>query len=122
MKITREFAMRLWFQNYGFAVYAEDFDGGLMYREAYGERNFFIWKNRERIYCGWNVHHILPVSCGGTNAESNLICTNTLQMMLLVTRLLTGLMELCIRSKEFRVQVGIGLSGWLEKRGRQIKD
>lgn len=76
MRITREYAMRLWFQNYGFAAYAEDFDGGLMYREAYGERDFFIWKNGKKIYCGWNIHHILPLSRGGTDAENNLICTN----------------------------------------------
>lgn len=24
----------------------------------------------------WNIHHILPKTCGGTNAISNLICTN----------------------------------------------
>ena len=30
----------------------------------------------ERIYCGWNLHHILPVAHGGTDAVSNLICTN----------------------------------------------
>ena len=28
------------------------------------------------IYCGWNIHHILPLSCGGTNEKHNLICTN----------------------------------------------
>lgn len=47
-----------------------------MYREAYGERDFFIWKNGKKIYCGWNIHHILPLSRGGTDAENNLICTN----------------------------------------------
>ena len=26
--------------------------------------------------CVWNIHHILPKTCGGTNAISNLICTN----------------------------------------------
>lgn len=76
MKITRKNAMRLWFRHYGDAEYAEDFDGGLMYRDAYGNRNFFVWENGKKIYCGWNLHHILPISCGGTNAESNLICTN----------------------------------------------
>lgn len=78
MKITKENAMYLWFRYYGYAEYAEDFDGGLMYRAAYGKKNFFIRENGEKIYCGWNIHHILPVSRGGTNAESNLICTNIL--------------------------------------------
>ena len=76
MRITRKNAMRLWFQNYGYAEYAEDFDGGLMYRDAYGQKDYFVWENGERIYCGWNVHHILPIARGGTNATDNLICTN----------------------------------------------
>lgn len=76
MRITRERAMSLWFQNYGYAEYAEDFDDSLMYRNAYGKREFFIWEGGERIYCGWNIHHILPIASGGTNTENNLICTN----------------------------------------------
>ena len=76
MRITKENAMILWFQHYGHADYAEDFDGGLMYRDAYGKRDFCIREKGEKIYCGWNIHHILPVDRGGTNAESNLICTN----------------------------------------------
>lgn len=76
MRITRENALRLWFRYYGDFEYAEDFDGGLMYRDAYGRRDFFIWENGEKIYCGWNIHHILPIGRGGTNTESNLICTN----------------------------------------------
>ena len=76
MKITRETAMQLWMERYGFSTYAEDFDGGLMFRDAYGRDDFFVWQNGEKIYCGWNIHHILPVACGGTNAKENLICTN----------------------------------------------
>ena len=33
-------------------------------------------ENGQRIYCGWNVHHILPKTHGGTDAVENLICTN----------------------------------------------
>ena len=76
MKITRTAAMRLWSQNFGYAKYAEDFHGYLMCRDAYGDDEYYIIDRGERIYCGWNVHHILPVSHGGSNAISNLICTN----------------------------------------------
>lgn len=76
MKITRDNAMRLWFQGFGYADFAEDFDGGLMYRNAYGDEEYYIRQNGEKIYCGWNIHHILPVAHGGTNEVHNLICTN----------------------------------------------
>ena len=76
MKITRDTAMQLWIRHYGFSAYAEDFDGGLMYRDAYGNPDYYIVRNGERIYCGWNVHHILPLARGGTDSSNNLICTN----------------------------------------------
>jgi len=76
MKITRENAMYLWNRCFGCAKFAEDFDGGLMYREAYGDEDYFIRRCGEKIYCGWNIHHILPVARGGTNAENNLLCAN----------------------------------------------
>lgn len=40
MKITRDTAMQLWIRHYGFSAYAEDFDGGLMYRDAYGNPDY----------------------------------------------------------------------------------
>ena len=49
---------------------------GLMYRDAYGDPNYYIVRNGERIYCGWNIHHILPLARGGTDSSDNLICTN----------------------------------------------
>ncbi len=76
MKITRGTAMQLWMRHYGLSAYAEDFDGGLMYRAGYGNSDYYIVRNGERIYCGWNVHHILPLACGGTDSSNNLICTN----------------------------------------------
>ena len=76
MRITRKNALRLWFQYYGNSEYAEDFDGGLMYRDAYDKKNFFIQEDGRKIYCGWNINHILPIGHGGTNKKSNLIRTN----------------------------------------------
>lgn len=76
MTITRAFAMRLWQENYGNAIYAEDFDGGLMYREAYGDAAYYELYNGKKVYCGWNIHHILPLVRGGKNRKDNMICTN----------------------------------------------
>lgn len=69
-------AFKLWEKHYGDARFAEDFHGYLMCRDGYGNPNFFIKEDGEAIYCGWNIHHILPKNCGGTNAISNLTCTN----------------------------------------------
>lgn len=69
-------AMRLWTQYYGFAICAEDFAGRLMYRDAYGNKAVQIWRNGKMISCGWNIHHILPASRGGSDDDANLICTN----------------------------------------------
>lgn len=76
MKITKEKAMRLWNQCFGNSKYAEDFHGYLMCRDAYGDDEYFVIDHGERIYCGWNIHHILPTALGGTNSISNLVCTN----------------------------------------------
>ena len=76
MKTSRATAMQVWSAFYGDALYAEDFDGGLMYRDAYGDRAYYIFDCGQKIYCGWNLHHILPKSCGGTNIRENLVCTN----------------------------------------------
>lgn len=76
MKLSRSNALRLWEQCYGDVKFAEDFHGYLMYRDAYGDNEYFVVKHGIRIYCGWNLHHILPVALGGTNAISNLICTS----------------------------------------------
>lgn len=76
MKINRKNAMRLWEMCFGDDAFAEDFHGYLMCKNGYGNPDYYIEKNHERIYCGWNVHHILPKASGGTNAIANLICTN----------------------------------------------
>ena len=78
MSFSKATAIQLWFDYYGNAMYAEDFDGGLMYREAYGDPDYYIFEDGQKIYCGWNLHHILPKSCGGTSDRSNLLCTNIL--------------------------------------------
>ena len=76
MKLSRSNALRLWEQCYGDVKFAEDFHGYLMYRDAYGDNEYFVVNHGVRIYCGWNLNHILPAALGGTNAISNLICTN----------------------------------------------
>lgn len=76
MKICKKNALRLWKMCYGEAMYAEDFHGNLMCRNGYGNPNYYIIEDGERIYCGWNLHHILPRAFGGSNAISNLLCTN----------------------------------------------
>ena len=76
MKVSRDTALRLWEERYGYSGYAEDFDGALMCKAAYGDEHYFVWQGGEKIYCGWNIHHVLPVACGGTDCKDNLICTN----------------------------------------------
>ena len=76
MKINRKNALWLWSQIFGNNEYAEDFHGNLMARTGYGNADYYIVHKGERIYCGWNIHHILPIAFGGTNSISNLICTN----------------------------------------------
>ncbi len=76
MKINRKNAMRLWKICYGNSRYAEDFHGNLMCKDGYGDSDYYVYDNGKRIYCGWNLHHILPKAAGGTNAVDNLLCTN----------------------------------------------
>ncbi len=76
MKICRANALRLWEECFGNSQFAEDFHGNLMCRDGYGDDDFYVYRFGKRIYCGWNIHHILPLSCGGTNEKHNLICTN----------------------------------------------
>ena len=76
MKLNRTNALRLWESSFGSALFAADFHGNLMYRDAYGSESFFIIRQNRKIFCGWNIHHILPVAQGGTDTKENLICTN----------------------------------------------
>lgn len=76
MKINKYNALKLWNEYFGNCMFAEDFHGNLMCRDGYGDLDFFCYRFGKKIYCGWNIHHILPVACGGTNAKANLICTN----------------------------------------------
>ncbi len=78
MKINRTNAMQLWDEFFGDVEFAEDFHGNLMCRSAYGDPDYFVRRHGQAIYCGWNIHHILPRTHGGTNAVENLICTNIL--------------------------------------------
>lgn len=76
MKICKANALLLWEEFFGSSQFADDFHGNLMCREGYGNDAFYVYHYGKRIYCGWNIHHILPLSCGGTNDKHNLICTN----------------------------------------------
>ncbi len=76
MKICKTNAMRLWSERYGEAMFAEDFHGNLMCRKGYGNNNYYIKNRGEKVYCGWNLHHILPLAHGGTNEKKNLLCTS----------------------------------------------
>lgn len=76
MKINKYNALRFWEECYGNNQYAEDFHGNLMCKYGYGNKNYFIKYHGQKIYCGWNIHHILPSAYGGLNAKSNLLCTN----------------------------------------------
>ncbi len=79
MKLNKTNALWLWEKHYGNRQFAEDFHGALMCRDAYGAPDYFVYHGGQKIYCGgWNIHHILPKSHGGTNAVSNLLCTNIL--------------------------------------------
>ena len=78
MKINRTNALQLWEECFGDVEFAEDFHGNLMCRSAYGDADYFVRRRGRDIYCGWNLHHILPKNHGGTNAVENLICTNIL--------------------------------------------
>lgn len=76
VKINKKNALRLWEMSFGDARFAEDFHGYLMCRDGYGDPNYYVYDKNRRIYCGWNLHHILPKAFGGTNIISNLLCTN----------------------------------------------
>jgi hypothetical protein len=67
MKITRKFALEVWQYRHRDIIATNDFHGKTMFRNAYGasEAKF-----------GWNIHHIIPKSLGGTDEIENLICTN----------------------------------------------
>lgn len=76
MKICKTNALRLWNEHYGDAMFALDFHGNLMCRKGYGNDHYYIKNRGERVYCGWNIHHILPLVHGGTNEKANLLCTS----------------------------------------------
>ena len=71
MKICKSNALRLWDAYYGNVRFAEDFHGNLMCRDGYGNANYCVIRWGRTVYCGWNIHHILPIACGGTNEKQN---------------------------------------------------
>ena len=99
MKISKENAYELWESMFGNSEYAKDFDGGLMYKYAYGDSNYYELRGGYKVYCGWNIHHILPKACGGSNSIDNLTCTNIIT----------------------NEQAGDKVSYWIEDRFYQVK-
>jgi hypothetical protein len=63
MVINHETAMKLWKEKYGKADRAYDRKKWLMLKGAYGDENSEY---------GWNIHHRMAVSKGGTNVKENL--------------------------------------------------
>ena len=61
--MEREKAMKLWEQTNGKATEAVDRKGRSVYKAAYGQ---------EGSEFGWEVHHKIPQSKGGTDAFANL--------------------------------------------------
>lgn len=77
MKINKDSAMKIWNEYFGNKKYATDFHGNYMCRNAYGKRDYFEYdSDGNKVYCGWNIHHILPKAVGGTDAINNLLPVN----------------------------------------------
>ena len=78
MKINRKNAMRFWEEEFGDVRFAEDFHGNLMCKDGYGDPDYYVYDTdwsfagqRSKIYCGWNIHHILPLEQLNLLQESN---------------------------------------------------
>lgn len=104
MKINKYNALRFWEECYGSKQYAEDFHGNLMCKDGYGNNNFSVNYYGQEIYCGWNIHHILPSACGGTNAKA--ICSVLIlqRMKKLETESHFGLVNPCIKLNGYTEQ------------------
>jgi hypothetical protein len=67
MEISKENAIELWEERYGFATKAYDYSGRGMDKSAFGNQNSSQ---------GWNIDHIRPESKGGSNKKCNLKIVN----------------------------------------------
>ena len=76
VKINRKTALVIWRATYGNALYAKDFTGRYMYIDDFGNRKICRNVKGKRVHTGWNLHHVLPKANNGTDAKTNLICTN----------------------------------------------
>lgn len=56
-------AMKLWNETFGKSTEARDYKGRTIYKGSYGQQGSEF---------GWDVHHKIPKSQGGTDAFSNL--------------------------------------------------
>jgi hypothetical protein len=63
MEINHKAAMKLWTERFGKATEVYDYRKRLMYKAAYGQHGSEF---------GWDIHHKIPKSRGGTDAFDNL--------------------------------------------------
>lgn len=96
MRICKKNALRLWKMCYGEAMYAEDFHGNLMCRNGYGNPDFYIIEDGERIYCGWNLHFYRELWVAAMRSLTCFVRT-LLQMRRPETGLHSGLRTVCIK-------------------------
>lgn len=100
MKNARKTAERLWKERYGDVKFAKDFHGNYMWYDAYGNQNYYRYFNGEKIYCGWNIHHVFPKSKGGSNDDDNLECTNIVTNTLIADKITYNLDGVIYRVKK----------------------
>ena len=64
MTINRQTAQRLWEKRFQGRLAVKDIFGSCMRKDAYNKRG---------VDGAWNIHHIRPLSEGGSNDEANLM-------------------------------------------------
>ncbi|MDR4968997.1 MAG: HNH endonuclease [Acholeplasmataceae bacterium] len=74
MKINKQNALLIWESIFGSNLVALDFTGRYIYKDDFNNKTELRFDNTGRKYnFGWNIHHILPISLGGTNEIKNLL-------------------------------------------------
>jgi len=74
MKMNRDYALQMWDAVFGSKSLAIDFAGRYIYRDDFNDKVQLRIDNAGHQYnFGWNIHHILPISLGGTNETRNLL-------------------------------------------------
>lgn len=60
MKINKTSLLSLCEEIYGYQTLVKDFHGNYMFRDTFGDRNAYRFVRGEKVFCGWNLHHIPP--------------------------------------------------------------